>query len=1169
VILTVGSILVGGFLVSVPEPASALSKTWATDADFAGGTFSAVEVVQSGAAAAIQLKVNPMYNWIWLNPPTAPSPRRGASMTYDEGAGVVLMFGGMDASYSVMNDLWKFSVPDNEWTNLTPAKSPPARWKAGFSYDPVQKATIMTGGIDKIGTKMDTWRFYSTNNTWEEPPRTSPSPRNLISTPLVYHPGARKHILAATNDFRLAFETWAYDAATNRWTDLAPLGSGPELREGHTLTYDRRADKVLLYGGGLGLQVHGDIWGYNYTSNTWTALPGGGPNGAPNPRTDHAMIFGPYGAVSILYGGIDDSGTYPPETWYYISAVGMWIQPLVTIYPFGRKDITFAWDSTRDRTIMFGGITLHGVVTNQTWMWGPGYYARGTYESTVFDAGCNAPTWQTLWWNATVPRYATARFKLATSSSPDGPFTFVGPDGYPGTYYNKTPGQAIWSGHNRPPIQRYVRWMTALTTGTGKTTPAVDDVTIVYSCADHLPYITSTYPADFASYVPLTADVVVSFSYPMNASTVTWSFSDPAVAFSPSWNPTYTVLTLKHAVPFTECTTRLKMEIMGRDKDDVALVPGPVPNPWTFNTGCFPPKILETMPASQDFNVPLGADIVVRFSEPMNTSTVTWSFSDPSITLTPGWDGAETNLTLTHAKALAPCTVYTAQVLSGKDKIGLPLVPGPVPNPWKFTTDCPNPYIARTSPISGAAEVPMISPIVVTFSKPMDTASVDMMVTPSVTPTRSWSAGDTVLTLDHATRFTEFTRYTVNVLAGREKGGLPLVPGPVPNPWSFVTERVWPKIVETAPTAGTASVPPDRNIVVTFSEAMDTNSVDAAISPFVALTRTWNSPTNTVLTLSHATPFAQCTEYTINVTGRDLQGFRLVPGPVPNPWSFTTMCPPRGPSHLRVEMSGSDVRLSWDPVDRATLYSVYSSQNRFQSWPWAIIGTTPTAPFLASGHGADLQTHYYIVCATNGTETGPNSSMGVKTTLHFGHATANTNIAWFSLPYTSPYGRASDIANALGPANIDLVGKWVPQEQSSVVYYYARDRWRGTDFPISPGDGLYLGTRRAFDWNLTGTDANLTLSFARNPPPRGNVNWLGVPFTGVYGRASDLADALGPSNITEVGIWIAATQTVVRWYWTGSIWTGTDFAIPPGAGTYIVVASSFTWAPPLITPSVP
>jgi hypothetical protein len=83
------------------------------------------------------------------------------------------------------------------------------------------------------------------------------------------------------------------------------------------------------------------------------------------------------------------------------------------------------------------------------------------------------------------------------------------------------------------------------------------------------------------------------------------------------------------------------------------------------------------------------------------------------------------------------------------------------------------------------------------------------------------------------------------------------------------------------------------------------------------------------------------------------------------------------------------------------------------------------------------------------------------------------------------------------------------------------------------------------------------------------VNWVGIPYTGVYARASDIADELDPGKITEVGLWNPATQSVVRWYWDGSAWTGMDFTFEPGAGIYVVVASDFAWMPTLITPAVP
>jgi len=139
----------------------------------------------------------------------------------------------------------------------------------------------------------------------------------------------------------------------------------------------------------------------------------------------------------------------------------------------------------------------------------------------------------------------------------------------------------------------------------------------------------------------------------------------------------------------------------------------------------------------------------------------------------------------------------------------------------------------------------------------------------------------------------------------------------------------------------------------------------------------------------------------------------------------------------------------------------------------------------------------------------------------------------------------------------------------SIVYYYARGGWRGTDFPIAPGDGLYLGIRASFAWVLYGTDLNASLAFALNPSPRANVDFVGLPLTGAYPMASSIVAALTASRVTEIGLWDPTTQIAVRWYWTGTAWAGTDFLIEPGRGFYLVVASEFAWTPTLVTPAQP
>jgi len=98
-----------------------------------------------------------------------------------------------------------------------------------------------------------------------------------------------------------------------------------------------------------------------------------------------------------------------------------------------------------------------------------------------------------------------------------------------------------------------------------------------------------------------------------------------------------------------------------------------------------------------------------------------------------------------------------------------------------------------------------------------------------------------------------------------------------------------PRITTTNPTDGTTNVPLDQPISVVFSEAMDGPTVQWTIAPVVAVTPAWS--TSQVLVLIHA-GLTECTEYTVEITaGLDTDGESLVPGPVPNPWTFRTVCP--------------------------------------------------------------------------------------------------------------------------------------------------------------------------------------------------------------------------------------------------------------------------------------
>jgi uncharacterized repeat protein (TIGR01451 family) len=115
-----------------------------------------------------------------------------------------------------------------------------------------------------------------------------------------------------------------------------------------------------------------------------------------------------------------------------------------------------------------------------------------------------------------------------------------------------------------------------------------------------------------------------------------------------------------------------------------------------------PPFILGTYPAHGDSNVPITASLVISFSEPMITGTLVYTVTPEAGGWTEAWSQGDTVVTLGHSN-LAYSETYTVTVMAS-DLDGIALVPGPVPNPWSFTTEMRSlfqiylPVVLRTGP---------------------------------------------------------------------------------------------------------------------------------------------------------------------------------------------------------------------------------------------------------------------------------------------------------------------------------------------------------------------------------------------------------------------------------------------------------------------------------------
>ncbi len=199
------------------------------------------------------------------------------------------------------------------------------------------------------------------------------------------------------------------------------------------------------------------------------------------------------------------------------------------------------------------------------------------------------------------------------------------------------------------------------------------------------PTITSTTPVDGATDVATGTDIVITFDEAMNTGTITYTCTPDPGGWGETWSGGNTVLTLSHN-NFADSTLYTFDVTGGEDVAGNPLAAGIVPNPFDFTTLIISnPIISNSAPIDGAMDIPITSDVVITFDVEMNTGSITYTCTPDPGGWGEVWSGGNTVLTLSH-NDFADSTPYTFEVDGGLDLGGNPLIAGPVPNPFDFTT---------------------------------------------------------------------------------------------------------------------------------------------------------------------------------------------------------------------------------------------------------------------------------------------------------------------------------------------------------------------------------------------------------------------------------------------------------------------------------------------------
>ncbi len=201
----------------------------------------------------------------WEAKAPIPGVRRLAAAFAINGKGYVTC--GLFQTSAMLNDLYEFDPVANTWTQR--AALPDAARYSSAAFTVGGKGYIVGGnqGGANGPYSTDTWAYDPATNTWSE---MAPIPGQTLFAARGFAADGKGHVVGG----RLADQTftnalWQYDPGANSWTAKAAL---PGIPRTYSYAWSMGYHGLIMAGDNLQGQQLNDLWRYLPSNDTWTSF---------------------------------------------------------------------------------------------------------------------------------------------------------------------------------------------------------------------------------------------------------------------------------------------------------------------------------------------------------------------------------------------------------------------------------------------------------------------------------------------------------------------------------------------------------------------------------------------------------------------------------------------------------------------------------------------------------------------------------------------------------------------------------------------------------------------------------------------------------------------------------------------------------------------------------